>query len=419
MRVLVVGSGGREHALCWKISKSPLLSELFCAPGNPGTAELGTNVEFGSVVQLADWACTQNIGLTIVGPEAPLAAGLADEFLRRGLKVFGPVKAAARLESSKSFAKEVMLEAGVPTPGGRAFDNYEEALLYLEQSPEPLVVKADGLAAGKGVLVPETKEEAQQELKSFMCEGRLGGAGSRVVLEEKIRGAEASLMAIIAGDQILPLAVSQDYKRLLDDGMGPNTGGMGAISPTKVLSYDRSLVLSQQIFKPVVEWLKNRGIAYCGFLYAGLIIDEITGKEKVLEFNVRLGDPETQVLMLRMESDLLDVLNKAASGESLANELLWSTDAACCVVATSRGYPEKPHTGDVVNGLFSESSETVIFQAGTAPSTQDKGQIITSGGRILCVSARAGTLDGAVERAYAGIGQISFEGMHYRRDIGR
>ncbi len=418
MKVLVVGGGGREHAIAWKVKKSSQLKELYCAPGNAGTSSIATNIDISpkNLGALAVWAVEHEIDLTIVGPEAPLADGIVDVFTEHGLRIFGPTKQAAQLESSKAFAKEVMQRAGVPTPAAKIFSEFEAANTYLEEVGAPVVIKADGLAAGKGVTVAMNIEDAKAALEECLLEKRFGSSGQQVVIEEFIDGKEASVMAIIAGDTILPLVVSQDYKRLGDGDSGPNTGGMGAISPTPVVEDSQVESLVDQIFVPVIKELRARNIDYLGFLYAGVIVNA-QGEAKVLEFNCRLGDPETQVLLPRLQSDLLEVLDAAVKGTLSAQELTWRSDAAATVVASSRGYPAECDDGKPISGIFEEEQDTIVFQAGTDLS--ESGEIVSRGGRILVVSALGGTTERALEKAYAGLEKINFDGMHFRKDIGR
>jgi len=417
MRVLIVGSGGREHTLAWKISQSPKLTKLFVAPGNAGTTEVAENVDIkvSAIKELADWAEVNKIDFTIVGPEEPLSLGLVDEFQRRGLLIFGPSKAASQLEASKAFSKEAMVKAGVRTAAGGVFTDFGKAEEFIRTQTIPPVVKADGLATGKGVVVPETIEEALQATKEFMLEKRLGDAGAHVVLETRLLGKEASVIAIVSGEDVLPLVVSSDHKRIFNDNQGPNTGGVGAISPTPVLSETRLDEMREEIFLPVVRELKSRGINYLGFLYAGVMVSP-TGEVSVIEFNCRLGDPETQVLLTRLDSDLLQVLYAATIGELSKVRLDWKDEAACCVVICSAGYPGKVDDGKEIQGLSKVDKDIIVFQAGTK-KVGDK--ILSKGGRILGVTALGSDLNTAIENAYRGVKQVSFEGMHYRTDIGR
>jgi phosphoribosylamine--glycine ligase len=419
MKVLIVGGGGREHALAWKISRSPKKPEVFCIPGNAGTAAFATNVELkvDNPGALAVWAVENKIALSIIGPEAPLAAGIVDLFVERGLRVFGPTKAAARLESSKSFAKDVMLKAGIATAKGAVFSDYDKAVEYVRAEGAPIVVKADGLASGKGVVVAQTVDEAIEALESFMVHARLGESGQQVVIEECLIGEEASVIALVDGMTVLPLVVSQDFKRIGDGDSGPNTGGMGSISPTTVLSDKRVENLVGEIFLPVLRELHTRGIHYSGFLYAGLLVDR-SGTAKVLEFNCRLGDPETQVLMMRMKSDLLAVLQAAVDVKLLSVELEWKPEAAACVICASRGYPGTVEDAKKISGLFEGDESLQIFHSGTKFASPGSKDVISSGGRILAVTALGSDLREALRLAYEAVEKISFEGMQYRKDIG-
>ncbi len=417
MRVLIIGSGGREHAIAWKVSQSPKLTKLFVAPGNAGTAAIAENVDIkaNAVLELADWAQKNAIDFTIVGPEEPLSLGLADEFQQRGLAVFGPSQAASQLESSKAFSKDVMLKAGVKTAEGGVFTEFEKAREFILSQSVPPVVKADGLATGKGVVVPETTEEAIQASKEFLLEGKLGEAGRRVVLERRLLGREASVIAIISGEDVVPLVVSSDHKRIFNGDTGPNTGGVGAISPTPVLSEARLPELTESIFLPIVRELKNRGINYLGFLYAGVMVTP-ENEVYVIEFNCRLGDPETQVILSRMQSDLLETLYLATTGNLKNVALEWTELAACCVVLCSAGYPGKVEDGKVIRGLPQREDNLNVFHAGTVFKDNS---VYTKGGRILGVTALGTGLDDAIDSAYEAVRKISFEGMHYRTDIGR
>ena len=419
MRVLVIGSGGREHALVWKLSQSPKHPELFCAPGNVGTASIATNVDLQAtnVGALALWALENKIDLTIVGPEAPLAEGIVDTFTQHGLRIFGPVRAAARLEASKSFAKEVMLKAGVDSGKGAVFEDYLQAKAYVEREGAPIVIKADGLAAGKGVVVATTLDEALAALKEFMVDSSLGESGKRVVIEECLFGEEASVIAIVDGATVLPLVVSQDYKRAYDNNEGPNTGGMGAISPTPVLSDKRVENLVGEIFLPVLRELGARGIKYVGFLYAGIMVTR-TGEVKVIEFNCRLGDPETQVLMMRLNSDLLTALEAAVDGKLSTVDLRWRPESAACVVCASAGYPREVEDRKAISGLFEPEADLQVFHCGTYAPSDKPSEVRSKGGRILTVTALGSSMNDAVTRAYEGVARVSFEGMHFRKDIG-
>ena len=425
MKVLVIGSGGREHALVWKLAQSDKVEKVYTFPGNAGTSQVLKNENisnFKSHQDLADWASNENIDLTVVGPEAPLSEGVVDIFQTKGLQIFGPTKEASRLESSKSFAKEIMLASGVETAAGEIFTDFEKAKekleLHFKNLNEPIVIKADGLAAGKGVVVTSDKKTALDALSEIMLEKRFGDSGSQVLIEKFLPGLESSVMAIISEDTIIPLVISRDFKRLQDGDEGPNTGGMGAISPSNVLADSEAGKAVEEIFRPVVSELKKRGISYTGFLYAGLMISP-EGKFDVLEFNCRLGDPETQVIMARLESDLSEVLLEACSGELKEKELAWSSDAAACVVLSSKGYPLKVEDNKEIKGLFPERDSQTIFYAGAVEKKEEPGKVFTKGGRILAVTGKGKSLNSALDFAYKGINEISFEGVHFRKDIGK
>ena len=416
MKVLVVGGGGREHALVWALRRSPRLTQLYCAPGNAGIAREAELVPLAAedVDGLAAFAERERIDLTVVGPEAPLVAGLADELRRRGLAVFGPGQEGAQLEGSKSFAKEVMQAAGVPTGHAALFSDHAAAVAYVRRVGAPVVIKADGLAAGKGVIVARTTAEAEQALGECFVERRFGSAGDRVLVEEFLSGEELSLLSVVSGRQVLPLAPAQDYKRALDGDAGPNTGGMGSYSPVPAVDAQLYEILVAQVVRPVVEEMHRRGIDYRGVLYAGLML---TGSgPKVLEFNCRFGDPETQALLPRLRSDLLTLLWRAARGESLPASLEWTPGPAVGVVMASRGYPASSSKGDVITGLeIAEALPGVqVFHAGTG--FQD-GQIVTAGGRVFTVTAVGDTFAEARKRAYDGVRAINFAGAQFRSDI--
>ncbi len=422
MKILVIGSGGREHALAWKLAQSPKVQSVAVAPGNGGTALDANlkNVAITDVTALADYAEAEKIGLTVVGPEAPLAAGVVDEFRARGLRIFGPTKAAAQLESSKAFAKNFMKRHAIPTA---AYDTFTDALAahaYVDQVGAPIVVKADGLAAGKGVVVAMTLAEAHEAIDWMLTgnDNKLGvqhnAGGARVVIEEFLQGEEASFIVLCDGKNVLPLATSQDHKRLLDGDEGPNTGGMGAYSPAPVVTPNVHAKAMQEIILPTIEGMAKDGIPFTGFLYAGLMIDA-NGQPKTLEFNTRMGDPETQPILMRLKSDLLDVFMAATDGTLDQVELQWDRRIALGVVMAAHGYPLDPRKGDAVTGLPAEAPDAMVFHAGTVP--QGTG-VVTSGGRVLCVTALGDSPKMAQQRAYDVLSSIRFDGAQYRRDIG-
>ena len=417
MNILVIGSGGREHALVWKLRQSPRVEKLYCAPGNAGTRQQAELVDIGAgeIEKLADFAAREAVDLTVVGPEQPLVSGIADLFESRGLRVFGPNREAARLEGSKAFAKELMLENGIPTAACKVFSDLEEARKYVARD-EPCVVKADGLAAGKGVILCSGRVEADAALDEIMGRRVFGAAGDRVVIEELLVGEEASFMALMDGDDFLPLASAQDHKRVFDGDEGPNTGGMGAYSPAPVVDAAVHEAVVERVLKPLASGLKRRGLVYRGVLYAGLMI---TGDgPKVLEFNARFGDPECQPIMMRLESDLPSLLLATAEGRLAGVAAEWSDRAAVCVVLASRGYPGQYRTGIEISGLDALDSwrDGYAFHAGTK---RDGDRWLTGGGRVLGVTALGDTIEGAMGEAYDGVSRISWEGMHYRRDIAR
>ncbi len=420
MKVLVIGGGGREHALAWKLAASPKVQMVYVAPGNGGTAlDLRLkNVPITDLEQLADFAQTEKIGLTVVGPEAPLAAGVVDLFRARGLRVFGPTRAAAQLESSKAFSKDFMQRHGIPTARYQSFSDAAAAHAYVEQEGAPIVVKADGLAAGKGVVVAATLQQAHEAIDWMLVDNKLGVAhnegGARVVIEEFLAGEEASFIVLADGKSVLPLATSQDHKRLGDADAGPNTGGMGAYSPAPVVTPNLHAKVMQEIIQPTLDGMAKDGIPYTGFLYAGLMIDA-QGNVKTLEFNCRLGDPETQPIMMRLKSDLLEVLTHAADGTLAGVELQWDRRFALGVVMAAHGYPEQPRKADVITGLPRETDDAMVFHAGTSKLSKE---LVTSGGRVLCVTALGDSAKVAQTRAYEALATIRFDGMQFRRDIG-
>ena len=416
MKILVVGAGGREHALSWKLAHSPKVQKVFVAPGNGGTAtETGVeNLAVTQIPELIDFCRRENIYLTVVGPEAPLAEGIVDAFRDAGLKIFGPTRAAAQLESSKDFAKNFMQRHGLPTARYRSFDNAAEARAYVESRGAPIVIKADGLAAGKGVVVATTKEQALEAVDSMLTEHRFGSAGNRVVVEDFLEGEEASFIVMCDGTNVLALATSQDHKRLKDGDEGPNTGGMGAYSPAPLVTPKVHARVMREIIQPAVQGMAQDGHPYVGFLYAGLMIDS-AGNPKTLEFNCRLGDPETQPILIRLKSDLLELIERALEGALDRAEAEWDRRCALGVVLAAGGYPDEPRKGDRITGLPSPAEDCRVFHAGTK---LDNGALVTNGGRVLCVTALGDSLRMARTRAYDVIDKIRFDGMQYRRDIG-
>lgn len=423
MKILIVGSGGREHAICWKVKQSKLVTEIFCAPGNPGTAAIAENINIkvDDIDSLVSFAKEKGIDFTIVGPELPLTLGIVDKFRDKGLKIFGATKDAANLENSKFFAKEVMREAGVLTPQSNKFPNRPELLKYLNEQKLPVVLKADGLASGKGVFVCHQ----QQELDSAIDQLYIKNDSAVVLVEEFIKGPEASFIVATNGKTIVPMATSHDYKRIGDGNTGLNTGGMGAVSPTPFLTKDQEIFAIEKIIKPVLQTMAKRGTPFSGFLYAGLMIPK--GKDPyVIEFNARLGDPETQVIMRRMDDDFVEVMvgleeervnNSSESSDIKVKNIKWSDQTAVCVVLASKGYPESSSSGDVITGIDAAEKEAgvVVFHAGT--NVQD-GKLVTAGGRVLNVTGMEKKTESALGQIYGAVKKIKFPGMQLRSDIG-
>ena len=420
MKLLVIGAGGREHAMAWKLAQSPKVQKVFVAPGNGGTAtENGLeNVALAAFPELIDFARKEQIHLTVVGPEAPLAAGVVDAFQEAGLKIFGPGRAAARLEASKDFAKQFMVRHGLPTAKHATFTSAAEAKAYIDKQGAPIVIKADGLAAGKGVVVATTVAEAKTAIDLMLVQNKLGDAGARVVVEEFLDGEEASFIVMADGAHALPLATSQDHKRLQDGDRGPNTGGMGAYSPAPVVSPQLHARVMREIIQPAIAGMAKDGMPYTGFLYAGLMIDK-AGNPKTLEFNCRLGDPETQPIILRMKSDLLALVEHALEGTLDRAAVDWDRRSALGVVLAAGGYPDEPRKGDEITGLPKATDDCRVFHAGTRLEGKPGGKrLLTSGGRVLCVTALGDSLKMARTRAYDAVDAIRFDGMQYRKDIG-
>jgi phosphoribosylamine--glycine ligase len=416
MKLLVVGSGGREHALAWKLAHSARVQKVYVAPGNGGTAsEPGlANVALSSVSELIAFAQKEKIQLTIVGPEAPLAAGIVDAFRDAGLKIFGPTRAAAQLEASKDYAKSFMTRHGIPTALHRTVESADEAKAFVAQRGVPIVVKADGLAAGKGVVVAASVPEAHAAIDQMMTQKTLGAAGTRVVVEQFLDGEEASFIVMSDGTHVLALATSQDHKRLRDGDTGPNTGGMGAYSPAPLVTPKIHARVMREIIVPTIQGMAQDGAPYVGFLYAGLMIDK-SGNPKTLEFNCRLGDPETQPIILLLKSDLVELIERALEGTLDQVEAQWDRRTALGVVLAAHGYPEEPRKGDLISGLPKPAPDCRVFHAGTRLEGKN---IVTSGGRVLCVTALGDSVKMARARAYEALERIRFDGMQYRKDIG-
>jgi phosphoribosylamine---glycine ligase len=419
MKLLIVGNGGREHALAWKIRQSPLVSELYCAPGNAGIAEIADCVPIDSsnIVEVADFAQTIKADLTVVGPELPMVLGIGDEFVRRGLPIFCPSRGAAEIEGSKAFAREFMTRRSIPSPRYEVCATLEEAHDFVKRKPFgfPFVVKADGLAQGKGTVVAQDAAEAKSAVDEMMADKKFGSAGAKLVMEEFLEGEEASFLVLSDGSRVVALASVQDHKRALDGDLGPNTGGMGTVSPTTNISLEGHKRIMQEIVLPTIAGMAEEGRRFQGVLFAGLMVTE--AGPKVLEFNARFGDPETQVIMARMRSDLVPILQQCASGTLGDARIEWAKEPAVCVVLASRGYPDTPETGKVISGLdaLKDWHDVVVYHAATR---RDDGAIKTVGGRVLGVTALGANLDSAVARAYEAISRVSFDGMLYRKDIG-
>jgi len=416
MKILVVGSGGREHALAWKLAQSERIQMVYVAPGNGGTSldSRLQNIDITDPTWLAQFAIKEHIALTVVGPEVPLAAGIVNIFREQGLKIFGPTKEAAQLESSKDFAKAFMKRHRIPTADYQTFSDAQAAHKYINQKGAPIVIKADGLAAGKGVVVAMTLDEAHEAVDMMLSDNKLGNAGARVVVEEFLAGEEASFIVMVDGKNVLPLATSQDHKRLKDADEGPNTGGMGAYSPAPIVTPSLHARIMREVINPTVLGMTKDGIPFTGFLYAGLMIDA-KGNPKTLEFNCRMGDPETQPIMARLKTDLVGVMEHAVNGTLDEVELEWDRRTALGVVMAAAGYPDAPRKGDVITGIPEETADCVTFHAGT---TMVGGKLTTSGGRVLCVVGLGDSVKMAQKHAYEVVDNIHFDGAQFRRDIG-
>lgn len=418
MRVLVVGSGGREHVLAWQLHKSSRVQKVYCAPGNAGISSIAqcVNIAADNINDLVKFALDNQIELTVVGPEGPLTAGIVDAFTAAGLNVFGPDKAAAHLEGSKAFAKSIMEKYNIPTATSRTFTTAEEALAYLEETGAPVVIKADGLAAGKGVVVASTLAEAKEAVHRIMVDKEFGDAGSQLVVEEFLEGEEVSVLAFTDGNTVIPMISSQDHKAAYDGDTGPNTGGMGAYSPAPVLTWELLAEVEEKILRPTVAGLRNEGIVYKGVLYAGLMIT--ADGPKVLEYNVRFGDPECQAVLPQLKSDLVSVMFAVINRCLHDVDIQWHDNHAACVVMASGGYPGSYEKGKVISGLEEAAGieDVVVFHAGTA---QQGDETVTAGGRVLGVTAWGDTLSAALDKAYGAVAKISFDGAHFRKDIGQ
>jgi phosphoribosylamine---glycine ligase len=419
MKILVVGNGGREHALVWKIRQSPLVKEVYCAPGNAGIDGLAdcVPIDTSNIVEVADFAQTIKADLTVVGPELPMVLGMADEFQRRGLAIFCPSRAAAEIEGSKAFAREFMRRHNIPSPRWELCDSAEAAKDFVKRAPfgYPVVIKADGLASGKGTVVAESAEEARAAIAHMMIDRRFGNAGARLVMEEFLEGEELSFLVFSDGSRVVPMTSVQDHKRVGDGDKGDNTGGMGTVSPSTSLSLDAHKQIMQDIILPTVKGMAAEGRRYQGVIYAGLMITP--QGPRVLEFNARFGDPETQVLMVRLRSDIVPVLKAVAAGDLGDTRLEWAKEPAVCVVLAARGYPGEVETGAEIHGLEAiQGKDVAAFHAATV---RRDGRLVTVGGRVLGITALGANLEQAIERAYEAVGKVRFDGMHYRRDIGR
>ncbi|QOX79714.1 phosphoribosylamine--glycine ligase [Trichlorobacter lovleyi] len=418
MKVLVIGGGGREHALVWKIAQSPLVKQIFCAPGNPGTAQLATNlpIKVEEIDKLLGFAKTEGIDLAVVGPELPLSLGIVDLFREYGVKIFGPSRAAARIEASKAFSKDLMHKYAIPTAAYGVFTEIPAAEAFIRKTGAPIVVKADGLAAGKGVIIAQTEAEAIAAVQDMLSGNAFGDAGSRVVVEAFLTGEEASFLAITDGKFVIPLASAQDHKAIFDGDQGPNTGGMGAYSPAPVVTAEVHQKAMEQVVQRAVDGMAAEGCAYQGIVYAGLMVKD--GEVKTLEFNARFGDPECQPLLMRMKSDLVPLLLAVAEGDLSGHSIEWHDQAAICVVMAAEGYPGDYPKGDIITGIEAaeQVADVTVFHAGTA---EKDGRIVTAGGRVLGVTALGNTVAAAIERVYQGVEKISWRGVQFRRDIGK
>ena len=417
MKIMVVGGGGREHTLIWKIAQSPLVKKIYCAPGNAGISEVGecVDIDVKNIERLAEFAKDKNIDLTVVGPEIPLVAGIVNVFEKNGLKIFGPSKDAAQLEGSKIFAKNLMTKYGIPTAKYKVFDNPEKAQDFIKEIGPPVVIKADGLAAGKGVIISNTQQEAESAIKKIMEDKEFGDAGDKIIVEECLEGRELSILAFTDGKTVIPMISSQDHKRVYDNDKGPNTGGMGAFAPSPFYTSELAQMVEEEVLKKTVNAMKMEGITYKGILYAGLMLT--SEGVKVLEYNCRFGDPETQAVLPLLDTDLIEIMGAVVEDRLDEMTIKWKNKSAVCIVMSSKGYPAEYEAGLEIKGLEDVKglNEIFIFHAGT---TFENGKITTSGGRVLGITALGDKIETAAKEAYKGVKSIYFEGAHYRKDIG-
>lgn len=416
MKILVVGGGGREHAICWKLSNEKNVEKVYCAPGNAGIANVAECVNIGDtdIEDLLKFAKENKIGLTIVGPEVPLVMGIVDEFEKEGLRVFGPNKKCAQLEGSKAFSKDFMIKHNIPTAKYKEYTNLEEAISEIDSFGYPVVIKADGLAAGKGVVIPENREDAIATLKEMMSDKKFGTAGDKIVIEEFLKGIETSILAFVDNDTIVPMASAKDHKKVNNYEQGPNTGGMGTFSPSEIYTEELANKVKETVLEKTLEGFKKDGLNFKGILFVGLMITD--DGEKVLEYNVRFGDPETQSVLFRLETDLHEIMEAILDNKLKDIEINYSDDEAVCVMLTSGGYPDSYEKGKVITGLENLDDDIVVFHSGTKMLD---GNLVTNGGRVIGITTKSATVKDAAEKVYENIKKINFEGMHYRTDIGR
>lgn len=416
MKILVVGGGGREHTICWKLSKEKNVEKIYCAPGNAGIANVAECLNIGdtNIEELLKFAKENKIGLTIVGPEVPLVMGIVDEFEKEGLRVFGPNKKCAQLEGSKAFSKDFMIKHNIPTAKYKEYTNLEEAISEIDSFGYPVVIKADGLAAGKGVVIPENREDAIATLKEMMSDKKFGTAGDKIVIEEFLKGIETSILAFVDNDTIVPMASAKDHKKVNNYEQGPNTGGMGTFSPSEIYTEELANKVKETVLEKTLEGFKKDGLNFKGILFVGLMITE--DGEKVLEYNVRFGDPETQSVLFRLETDLHEIMEAILDNKLKDIEINYSDDEAVCVMLTSGGYPDSYEKGKIITGLENLDDDIVVFHSGTKMLD---GNLVTNGGRVIGITAKSATVKDAAEKVYENIKKVNFDGMHYRTDIGR